>query len=109
MTTVSRPDRDRAVRRLKALADDTRLAILTQLAKGEQCVCDIIDALDTSQSLVSFHLRALREAGLVSDRRVGRWIHYAIHPTGLAELEEDLRTLRRAAASAPRCSNPCCD
>jgi ArsR family transcriptional regulator len=100
---------DLAVRRLKAMADDTRVAILRQLVGGEQCVCDIVDALDASQSLTSFHLRTLREAGLVTDRRVGRWIHYAIDPTALAELEEDLRSLRQAAASAPRCSNPCCD
>lgn len=109
MTTAALPIRELGVRRLKAMADDTRLAILLQLVGGEQCVCDIVDALDASQSLMSFHLRALRKAGLVNDRRVGRWVHYAINPAGLAELEEDLRNLRQAAASAPPCSNRCCE
>lgn len=109
MTSLTLPDRDLALPRFKALADDTRRSIMTQLAQGEQCVCDIITALNTSQSLVSFHLRVLREAGLVTDRRVGRWVHYAILPDGLAELEKDLRSLRRAAAAAPPCSNSCCD
>jgi ArsR family transcriptional regulator len=99
---------DTAVRRLRAIGDDTRMGILLQLAGGEQCVCDLSDALAASQSLLSFHLRTLREAGMVTDRRVGRWVHYAIHPAGFAELERFLRALRQGAAGAPPCQNRCC-
>lgn len=108
MPTATLPDRGLVARRLKALGDETRMAILTHLASGEQCVCDIHEAVEASQSLTSFHLRALREAGLVTDRRVGRWVHYAINPAAMAELEEVFQGLRRAATSAPHCSNDCC-
>lgn len=108
MRPATLPDTDTLLRRLKAIGDEKRLAILLQLADGERCVCDLLDAVEVSQSLTSFHLRALREAGLVTDRRVGRWVHYAINPAGLAELEDSLRHLRQAATVAPRCANDCC-
>jgi ArsR family transcriptional regulator len=60
----------------KALSDETRLRILKLLEKGELCVCDIVAALDLIQPKVSFHLSALKEAGLVKDRKEGKWIHY---------------------------------
>ena len=97
------------LQRLKALADDKRLRILMQLAGGERCVCDLTDALDAGQSLLSFHLRTLRDAGLVTDRRDGRWVYYAIAPDGLAELEAFLRTMRESAAAAKPVAGACCD
>jgi ArsR family transcriptional regulator, arsenate/arsenite/antimonite-responsive transcriptional repressor len=60
----------------KALSDETRLRILKLLEKGELCVCDIVAALDLIQPKVSFHLGALKDAGLVRDRKEGKWIHY---------------------------------
>jgi len=62
----------------KALSDETRLRILKLLECGELCVCDIVAALDMIQPKVSFHLGVLREAGLIKDRRQGKWIHYRI-------------------------------
>jgi ArsR family transcriptional regulator len=64
-----------------ALADPTRLRCLLLLAgKGELCVCELTHALDESQPKISRHLATLREAGIVSDRREGLWIHYRINP-----------------------------
>ncbi len=73
-------DHERAVAalRFRALGDETRLRILEQLVAGERPVSDLIVLVDIGQSLMSHHLRILREAGLVVDRREGRWIHYAI-------------------------------
>ena len=73
-------DRARAVAalRFRALGDETRLRILETLATGERCVADLMDALGLGQSLVSHHLRTLRQAGLVSVRRDGRWIYYSV-------------------------------
>ncbi|NJD18994.1 MAG: metalloregulator ArsR/SmtB family transcription factor [Gemmatimonadetes bacterium] len=71
---------------LSALADEKRLRIVEILRGGERCVCHIQPALDISQPLLSHHLRVLREAGLVRDRRQGRWIHYALVPEVLGEL-----------------------
>jgi ArsR family transcriptional regulator len=62
----------------KALSDETRLRIIKLLEHGELCVCDIVASLDIIQPKISFHLSALKEAGLVKDRRVGKWIHYRL-------------------------------
>lgn len=71
-----------------ALSDETRLGILTQLEGGERCVCELQDGLDAAQSRLSFHLKVLREAGLVTDRREGRWSYYAIVPDALAAVHD---------------------
>lgn len=62
----------------KALSDETRLRIIKVLEGGERCVCDIAAALDMSQPKISFHLSTLKEAGIIKDRREGKWIHYSI-------------------------------
>lgn len=67
----------------KALSDETRLRILKLLEHGELCVCDIVAAFDTIQPKVSFHLAALKSAGLVKDRRDGKWMHYRIDDSDL--------------------------
>jgi len=69
----------------QALSDPKRLRILEVLLDGECCVCDLAASVDVSQSLLSFHLRTLREAGLVSDRKDGRWVHYALNRELLTE------------------------
>ncbi|HUF50734.1 MAG TPA: metalloregulator ArsR/SmtB family transcription factor, partial [Longimicrobiales bacterium] len=97
-----------ALQRLKALSDEKRVRILTQLAGGERCVCELTDALAAGQSLLSFHLKTLKDAGLVTDRRAGRWVHYSLSSDGLAELEDFLRSLRERAAAAPS-SAACCE
>lgn len=62
----------------KALSDETRLRILKLLEGGELCVCQIVAALAMSQPRASFHLAVLREAGLIRDRKAGRWSHYRL-------------------------------
>jgi ArsR family transcriptional regulator len=80
-----------------ALGDETRIAILKQLSRGERCVCDIDVGLELSQPLLSFHLRVLRKAGLVQVRREGRWAYYAASPAGLEPLRQYLERLQTAA------------
>ena len=63
---------------LKALSDETRLRILKLLEHGELCVCEIVAAFDAGQPRVSFHLAALKNAGLVKDRKEGKWMYYRI-------------------------------
>jgi ArsR family transcriptional regulator len=67
----------------KALSDETRLRIMKLLEHGELCVCDIVAAFDMSQPKVSFHLAALKSAGLVKDRKEGKWMHYRIDDSDL--------------------------
>ena len=82
------PDLDRAVTLFHALSDVTRLSILDMLRGGERCVCELQDELDAAQSRLSFHLRVLKDAGLVADRREGRWSYYSIVPDALAEVHD---------------------
>jgi len=63
----------------KALADDTRLRVLKLLGRGELCVCEIAHALGLEQPRLSFHLRILKEAGIIKDRRQERWILYRLN------------------------------
>jgi ArsR family transcriptional regulator len=88
MTSAAITDRARAAQLFHALSDETRLGILEKLQSGEQCVCDLQDDLDAAQSRLSFHLRVLREAGLVADRREGRWSYYSIVPNALTEVHD---------------------
>jgi len=81
----------RTARLFHALSDETRLQILDLLRSGEHCVCDLSSALGAQQSRLSFHLRTLKEAGLVSDRRQGRWIYYGIRADALEEMGVALR------------------
>lgn len=123
-------------RRFQALSDPKRRRILALLGDGERCVCELVDEMEVSQSLLSFHLKALKEADLVRDRRDGRWVHYRVRPRALADLREHLRALAgdggsgaasaaavdrgtaggfstsddggRAAAAATATRDPCC-
>jgi ArsR family transcriptional regulator len=86
-----------------ALSDETRLEIVSMLASGERCVCDLTDALDAAQSRLSFHLKVLKDAGIVTDRRDGRWVHYSINRDRLDEMESALRVLRPTRRAAAEC------
>jgi len=90
-----------------ALSDETRLGLLERLKGGEHCVCELTDALKAAQSRLSFHLRVLKEAGLILDRREGRWMYYSINPDAIEELEAVVDTLKQAAKSAVA-ADPCC-
>lgn len=87
-STRSSADLDRAVALFHALSDSTRLEILEMLRGGERCVCELQDELDAAQSRLSFHLKVLKDAGLVADRRDGRWSYYSIMPDALAEVHD---------------------
>jgi len=78
---------------LKLIADSNRLRILTLLARGERCVCDIETPLGLPQNLTSHHLAALKRAGLVRDRRDGKWVYYSLDADALDHHLGVLRTL----------------
>ena len=84
----------------KALSEETRLRIVKLLEHGELCVCDIVAALDMIQPKVSFHLAVLRDAGLIKDRRQGKWIHYSIDDTDIFRRFLILSTLERIPAES---------
>jgi len=83
---------------LKALADETRLRIMRVLAKCDSslCVCEIVDALDLPQYVVSHHLSILRHAGAVEDSRQGTWVMYVIQPEASPILSAMLPALKES-------------
>ena len=94
----------RAVDLFHALSDETRLEIIELLRKGERCVCELTDTLDAAQSRLSFHLRVLRDAGIVRDRKDGRWVHYELDPDAFEEIGTLVESLKpRAGARAAGC------
>lgn len=97
----------RAARRFHALADETRLRIIDRLSGGEQCVCDLTDLLGTTQSLLSFHLKTLKDAGILFDRREGRWVYYSLNPEAIEELEQFIGSLKSRSRGRGVASKRC--
>jgi ArsR family transcriptional regulator len=73
-----------------ALSDPIRLRILDQLAQDKKCVCTLQEALNIAPNLLSYHLRVLREAGLVTASRRGRWVDYQINPAAATAIGDAL-------------------
>ena len=107
MATRTPIDLERAGRLFQALSDPTRLSVVQRLRFGERCVCDLTDALEAAQSRLSFHLKVLKDAGLVTDRREGRWMYYSLNPDALAEIGELVDSMASAPSPAERRSGCC--
>ena len=87
-----------------ALSDPLRIQVLELLRSQELCVCDLCQHLGTTQSKLSFHLKTLKEAGLVRARQEGRWIYYSLNLPQFAVLEQYLAEYRRFSPILPtRC------
>ncbi|MGH3478811.1 MAG: metalloregulator ArsR/SmtB family transcription factor [Nocardioidaceae bacterium] len=81
-------------RRLKLLADPTRLRLLSMLLdsdSGEACTCDLIEPLGLSQPTVTHHLQRLAEAGIVHGERRGRWTYYSVDRTAIDTITDALK------------------
>jgi ArsR family transcriptional regulator len=108
MATATSPDLSRAVELFHALSDETRLEIVQRLRSGERCVCDLTDLLEAAQSRLSFHLKVLKDAGLVVDRRDGRWVHYSLNREAFAEVQELLGDMKPSARRLVVKDDGCC-
>lgn len=85
----------------KALSEPLRVEVIELLREQEMCVCDLCDRLDVAQSKLSFHLKTLKQAGLVRSRQEGRWIYYRLNLSRLVALEEYLSDFRRYSPRLP--------
>jgi ArsR family transcriptional regulator len=102
MITLQHPATiDQSVEALKFLSDANRLRILAALAQAETCVCDLIDELGLSQTLVSYHLGKLRKMGLVRVRREAQWSYYSLDSDAWQQLVAPLASLLAAAPLPP--------
>jgi ArsR family transcriptional regulator len=89
---------------LRALAEPIRLQVIEALAGGERCVCDLTAELGLAQSKLSFHLRALKQAGLLADRQSGRWVYYRLQIEAIERLQDWLGAL---ASHSAKPAQPC--
>ena len=100
---------DLLLHRFQAVAEETRFRLVQLLADGERCVCELQDELDAAQSRLSFHLKKLKDAGVVSDRRDGRWVYYSLVPEALEEMRAFLGEVKPEAARwGARRGEACC-
>ena len=107
MSTATLPTADHAARWFHALSDPTRLQIVMLLSHGERCVCELQEALAAAQSRLSFHLGVMKDAGVVTDRREGRWVHYALNRDVLSAIAEFAQAVK-PGKHAGSCRSACC-
>jgi ArsR family transcriptional regulator len=91
--TIDEKDAVALARTLKALADPTRIRLLSMIAAhegGEACVCDLIEPVGLSQPTVSHHLKQLTEAGLVTREKRGIWAYFTIVPEAIESVTQHL-------------------
>ena len=108
MASATATDLSRAVELFHALSDETRLEIVQRLRSGERCVCDLTDLLEAAQSRLSFHLKVLKDAGLVLDRRDGRWVHYSLNTEAFAEVQDLLGDMKPSSRRLTVKDDGCC-
>lgn len=84
----------------KALSDKTRLRIINLLTHFNQefCVCEFVDALDEPQYKISKHLKELKYAGLIEEKKIGRWVYYSL----LTARDNFKKLIFKAISSIPR-------
>lgn len=93
---------------LRAVADPMRWRILELLGAEELCVCHLVETLGAAQPLVSHHLKALRDAGLVTTERYRYWTYYRLCSDSLAGLAEKVADLAATAPPVGQARRPCC-
>lgn len=103
---LASPGLPAAAAMMRVLADPMRAAILELLAAEELCVCHLQDALGAKQTLVSHHLKALRDAGLVQSEPSGRFTYYRLVPGVFDDLRDAVAGLADAS-TADRPRRPC--
>jgi len=101
---------DALLARFQAVAEETRFSIVQRLAGGARCVCELQEELNAAQSRLSFHLKKLKDAGVVQDHREGRWVYYSLVPEALEEMRSFLGGVKPRERWLPvvRSDDPCC-
>jgi len=110
MTTVTSRksvETARAAELFHALSDIIRLDVVVLLLDGERCVCELMEELDLAQSRLSWHLKTLSDAGIITGRREGRWNYYSLNTDVLSEARGLLESLRPKRRLKVRTN--CCD
>ena len=108
MTIATRPAAARVAGWFHALADETRVKIVEMLSHKERCVCELEQVLDVAQSRLSFHIKVLKDAGLIADRKEGRWMFYNLQRETLDQIADYTRSVK-PGKHAGSCAVACCE
>ena len=88
---------------MESLSDPIRINILELMMGGELCVCDIVKATGLSQSKISYHIKTLKDSGLISYRQEGRWVYYKIDLEVLSDIKNWMGNLIQSSSSKRLC------
>ena len=91
----------------KAFCDESRLKILDILKHGELCAFDILEKMEIGQSTLSHHMKILCDAGIVTGRKQGKWMHYSTRKQGFAAAKEILLSFDLQDMEAGSRKNSC--
>jgi ArsR family transcriptional regulator len=104
----SRPKAVQVARWFHALSDEARVRIVEMLSHKERCVCELEEVLGIAQSRLSFHLKVLKDAGLLADRKEGRWMYYNLQRDTLDQIATYTKSVK-PGKHAGSCTMACCD
>tara|TARA_Y100001970_G_scaffold225247_1_gene278047 strand:+ start:410 stop:727 length:318 start_codon:yes stop_codon:yes gene_type:complete len=88
---------------MESLSDPIRINILELMMKGEICVCDIVKLTGLSQSKISYHIKILKDSGLISDRQEGRWVYYKLDLEVLSDIQNWMSNLIQSSKNKRNC------
>ena len=88
---------------MESLSDPIRINILELMMDGEICVCDIVNVTGLSQSKISYHIKILKDSGLISDRQEGRWVYYKLDLEVLSDIQNWMGNLINSSTNERNC------
>ena len=100
---ISKVKKENISKLMVSFSDPFRLEIIDLMMDGEVCVCDIMKLTNLSQSRISYHIKILKEAGLISDRQEGRWVYYSLKKEALFLIKEWITSLTDYSSNKKRC------
>ena len=100
---ISKVKKENISKLMVSFSDPFRLEIIDLMMDGEVCVCDIMKLTNLSQSRISYHIKILKEAGLIADRQEGRWVYYSLNKESLFLIKEWITSLTDYSSIRKRC------
>jgi len=88
---------------MESLSDPIRINILELMMNGEICVCDIVKVTGLSQSKISYHIKILKDSGLINDRQEGRWVYYKLDLEVLSDIQNWMGNLIQSSTNERNC------
>ena len=88
---------------MESLSDPIRINILELMMNGEICVCDIVKVTGLAQSKISYHIKILKDSGLIRDRQEGRWVYYKLDLEVLSDIQNWMSNLIQSSKNKRNC------